>query len=249
MPKIIVFDLDGTLTESKQPLSEEMTGLLAQLLEKTRVGVISGGALPQFLTQIVERLPINANLKHLYILPTSGAALYEWNDAAWKKIYEERLSEADAEEIERALIRAAEETGLIDFGATAYGPRIEYRGGQVSLSALGQHTPIALKRAWDPDRAKRRKLQAAIQKHLSPKFHAAMGGATTIDVTKEGIDKAYGIHQLSARLGIPEQDMLYVGDELQEHGNDAAVFKTEAKTKEVKNPDETARFLRSLLET
>src|SRR3989344_8747724 len=107
MPKLIFFDLDDTLAVSKQPLTDEAGGLVAQLLERTKVAVVSGGALPQFLEQVVGRLPEGANLANLYLEPTSGAALYEYQGgpstelgASWHKVYEERLSEREREDVE-----------------------------------------------------------------------------------------------------------------------------------------------------
>ncbi len=249
MPKLIFFDLDGTLAESKQPLTGEMAALLATLLDRTRVAVISGGALAQFLKQVVERLPTNANLANLYILPTSGAALYAWQADVWNKVYEERLSENEMQKIETAMREASAETGLIDFSKpAAFGERIERRGGQVSMSALGQQTPLVLKKEWDPDKAKRRALQSAIAS-LLPEFSVGMGGATTIDVTKKDIDKAYGLRQLCRLLGVAESDALYVGDELEKGGNDEAIFKTNAQSRAVLSPAETAHLITSLIKT
>jgi hypothetical protein len=253
MPKLIFFDLDGTLAVSKSNLTDEMAGLLAKLLERTKVCVVSGGALPQFLEQVVGRLPAEANLENLYLEPTSGAALYEWRGerkeplkAGWHKVYEELLNQNEVAEVERAMREAAVETGLIDFNTKSYGDRIEFRGGQVSLSALGQKAPVALKREWDPNKAKRKKLQEAIAKRL-PNYHAGMGGMTTIDVNKKGVDKAYGVHKLCERLRIKEPDALYVGDQLVEGGNDEAAFDTEVQTRAVDSPEDTAIFIRSLL--
>ena len=245
MTRLIIFDLDGTLAESKQPLTSEMALRLAQLLAVTKAAVISGGALSQFLKQVISRLPVEANLANLYLLPTSGAALYEFQNDDWKKIYEERLSEKEKDTIEEAMREAAKQTGLIDFSQPAYGERIEYRGGQVSLSALGQQATIEEKKMWDPDKAKRRILQANIAERL-PKFSVGMGGMTTIDVTKRGIDKAYGIHKLCERLGVQESDALYVGDQLEEGGNDEAVYKTDVQTKSVKNPSDTIRVIEGI---
>lgn len=246
MRPLIIFDLDGTLAESKQPLTEEMAALLARLLAVTKVGIVSGGALAQFLKQIVMRLPGDANLANLYLLPTSGASLYEYRSGDWSKTYEERLSEKEFHTIETAMRDAGEETGLIDFSQSVWGERIEYRGGQVTLSALGQQAPLTQKKEWDPDHIKRAALQAAIAKRL-PEFSVGIGGATSVDVTKRGVDKAYGIHKLCARIGIPESEALYVGDELEAGGNDEAVYKTEAPAKSVKDVAETARFIEALL--
>ena len=117
MFKLIIFDLDGTLAESKQPLTGEMATLFAKLLAVTKVGVASGGALPQFIKQIVDRLPRHTNLANLYLLPTSGAALYEFDPStsfnssqdkslrtSWNKIYEERLTEKEENIIDLNLL-------------------------------------------------------------------------------------------------------------------------------------------------
>lgn len=248
IPKLVIFDLDGTLAESKQPLTSEMALRLSRLLAVTRVAVVSGGGLPQFLSQIVARLPEHTNLAHLYLLPTSGAALYEYKDGEWAKVYEERLSEKDAAAIEAAMREAAKETGIIDFREHSYGKRIEYRGSQVTLSALGQQAPIVLKRSWDPYHAKRQALRAAIALRL-PDFLVTVGGSTSIDVTREGIDKAYGVHQLCERLHLSEKEALYVGDELGKGGNDEAVYKTAVETKSVGSPFDTACLIDSMLAT
>ena len=227
--KLIFFDLDGTIAESKQPIESETALRLAQLLVVTKVAIVSGGALPQFLKQVIAYLPSGANVANLYLLPTSGAALYEFRGGEWNKIYEERLSEKEAHTIMAAMRAAAEETGLVNFSEKAWGERIEYRGGQVTLSALGQQAPLVFKKAWDPDHTKRSLFQEAIARRL-PEFSAGIGGATSIDVTKRGVDKAYGIRKLCARLGILEAEALYVGDELIAGGNDEAVYKTDIWT-------------------
>jgi len=246
MAPLIIFDLDGTLAESKQSLTSEMADLLSRLIDQTCVAVISGGALSQFLKQVVTQLQNGVNLSNLYLLPTSGAAFYEFQNSDWEKIYEERFSEKEAHTIETAIRAAAEETDLIDFSKPAWGERIEYRGGQVTLSALGQQAPPSLKKEWDPDHTKRKMLQAEIAERL-PEFSVGIGGATSIDVTKRGVDKAYGVRKLCERLHISEPDALYVGDELESGGNDEAIYKTSVQTRSVKDPLETAQLIELLL--
>ena len=53
MKKLIVFDLDGTLAESKSPVDAEMAALLGTLLSIVKVAVISGGNWPQFESQVL----------------------------------------------------------------------------------------------------------------------------------------------------------------------------------------------------
>jgi hypothetical protein len=70
--KLVIFDLDGTIAESKAAVDSEMAGLLGGLLQIAQVAIISGGNWPQFQKQVVSHLPLNANLKALSLLPTCG---------------------------------------------------------------------------------------------------------------------------------------------------------------------------------
>ena len=253
MYKLIIFDLDGTLAESKQPLTGEMATLFAKLLDVTKVAIASGGALPQFIKQVVACLPRHANLSNFYLLPTSGAALYEFDSSTsqragnnWNKIYEEHITEKEVADIEAVIKEVVKETGTIDFSEPSWGERIEYRGGQVTFSALGQEAPIAEKKAWDPEHLKRRVLQEKIAARL-PQFLVSIGGSTSIDVSKLGIDKAYGVHQLCKRLEIPESEAMYIGDELEKGGNDEAVYKTEVATCAVVSPSDTEITIKAIL--
>lgn len=246
LPPLVFFDLDGTLAESKQALTPSTAHYLSLLMAKTRVAVVSGGALPQFLTQIVAQLPANATLSNLYLLPTSGGALYEHSGDSWQKVYEERLSDSDATKIEEVLQAALSATHVIDLEKQSWGERIEYRGAQISLSALGQQAPPAEKRAWDPSHEKRHALVDYLTPRL-PAYSVALGGLTTIDVTKRGIDKAYGIRKLCERLSLKESDVLYIGDELEAGGNDEAVYKTNAQVRPVSSVAETEHVILDLL--
>jgi phosphomannomutase len=59
--KLVVFDLDGTLAESKSAIDAEMAKLLDSLLDLVKVSVISGGAWLQFEKQVLRdvlKIPI-----------------------------------------------------------------------------------------------------------------------------------------------------------------------------------------------
>jgi HAD superfamily hydrolase (TIGR01484 family) len=103
-----------------------------------------------------------------------------------------------------------------------WGEQIEDRGSQVTFSALGQEAPVADKEAWDPEGAKKRKLRDFVAAEI-PEFEVRVGGSTSIDVTKRGIDKAYGIKKLIALLGVKKEELIFVGDRLDEGGNDHPV--------------------------
>jgi HAD superfamily hydrolase (TIGR01484 family) len=217
MKKLVAFDLDGTLAESKQPLKEDMAEAIADLLGVADVAVISGGDWPQFDKQVASRLPPRAALGRLWLMPTTGTKLYTFRDSKWAPVYAELFSEEQRSQIIAAFNASLEATGFVP--EQTWGERVEDRGSQVTFSALGQQAPLEAKEKWDPDFAKRRVIQADLRTRL-PGLAINMGGATSIDITREGVDKAYGMEQLSKHSGIALGDMLFIGDAIFPGGND-----------------------------
>lgn len=247
IPRVVVFDLDETLAHSKVPLSGEMGEALATLLAHVPVAIISGAKFDTFRTQVLEQLPVHTDLSKLLLFPTVGSTMYAY-DGAWHDVYAEHIPAEEAEKIQAAIEEAITETGLIDLSVPSHGERIEHRGSQVTLSALGQQAPLTEKLAWDPERTKRPVLHAAIAKRL-PEYDVRMGGSTSFDVTRQGINKAFGVRKLSEHLSIPTTDMLYIGDALFPGGNDEVVQETGIVVRETSGPEETLRIIAALLET
>lgn len=246
IPSLVIFDVDKTLNRSKQPISPQMAEALGRLLADTRVAVMSGGLLTALQDIVVARLPRDAALSNLYISPTSGAALYEWHDNAWREVYSEVILQTEADRIINVLREACTGTGLIDLTSSSYGERIEYRGAQVTLSALGQQAPVEAKEAWDPDGTKKRSIRAYVADRL-PEYDVKTGGSTSIDVTRHGVNKAYGVRKISEHLGVPVSAMLYVGDALYKDGNDEVVKETGIPTRQVSDANETLTVIDELL--
>ena len=244
MKKLIVFDLDGTLAESKAPIDAEMATLLGALLGFAKVAVISGGNWPQFQKQVLSHLPHDGHLRNLSLLPTCGTKFYRYVDGDWEKIYSEDFTAAEKEKIIGSLNKSIAAAGCKV--EKVWGEVIEDRGSQITFSALGQQAPLDEKKTWDPDFAKRKKMKAILDK-LIPEFSVRLGGATSVDVTKPGIDKAYGIRKLRDTLGIAIQDMIYVGDALFPGGNDYPAEEAGAVSIQVRDPDETKRVIEAIV--
>src|SRR6202050_3828004 len=239
MKKLIVFDLDGTLAESKAPIDADMSRLLHDLLGIIKVAVISGGDWPQFQEQVVSHLPQDKSLENLSILPTSGKKFLRYT-GDWKNLHSEDFTPQEKQKIVSSLQKAVADAGFkVD---KVWGEVIEDRGSQITFSALGQQAPLEEKKAWDPDFAKRTKIKAIVDS-LIPEFSVRMGGATSIDVTKPGIDKAYGIRKLRDVLGISLQEMIYIGDALFVGGNDYPAEQAGVVSICVQGPHETKRII------
>ena len=106
MKKLIVFDLDGTLAESKSPVDGEMSRLLRDLLAIVKVAVISGGDWPQFEKQLVSNLPDGELLAKLSLLPTCGTKFYRYESSNWKQVYAEDFTADQREKILSSLKKA-----------------------------------------------------------------------------------------------------------------------------------------------
>jgi hypothetical protein len=243
MKKLIVFDLDGTLAESKSALDEEMAALLNNLLGIMKVAVISGGNWPQFEKQLLSNFTRDGQLKNLSLLPTCGTKFYKYT-GEWKKIYSEDFTTDEKKKIISSLTMVMDEAGFkIE---KVWGDVIEDRGSQITFSALGQQAPIEEKKKWDPGFIKREKMKNLLDT-LIPGFSVRLGGTTSIDVTKPGIDKAYGIRKLRDILGISLEDMIFIGDALFPGGNDYPAKETGVVTIQVKNPQETKLVIETLI--
>ena len=244
MKRLIVFDLDGTLAESKSSIDAEMSGLLHELLDIIKVAVISGGDWPQFEKQVLSNLPHDDFLENLSLLPTCGTKFYEYAAGNWKKIYSEDFTDDEKNKIISSLKKAIGEDGFKV--EKVWGETIEDRGSQITFSALGQQAPLEEKVKWDPDFTKRRKIKTILD-NLIPTFTVRLGGATSIDVTKPGIDKAYGIGKLRDTLGIAIQEMIFIGDALFPGGNDYPAEEAGVVSIRVKNPTESKRVIETII--
>ncbi len=244
--KVLIFDLDGTLAESKTDMTPETAALLARLLEKKRIAVIGGGKYELFERQLVKQLMPRTRLENLFLFPTNSTVFYRYENDAWKRVYAYFLTEDQKTKIISAFEKAYEETGYTH-PSNLYGDILEDRGSQVSFSAHGQLAPLEVKEKWNKENDVRPQLMEVLRKYL-PEFEVRQGGLTTIDITMKGIDKAYGVEQIEKSLGVPIADMLFIGDALFPGGNDYAATKTGIDCLRVSGPSDTNRFIESLLD-
>ncbi len=247
MKKIIAFDLDGTLAPSKSALPDEISTLLSRLLQKYEVCVISGGKFGQFETQLLGNLEATPDqLQRLHIMPTCGTKYYLYDIAqhSWEQQYAEDIADNDKKRIIKALEMGIDKLGLRE--AKPWGSLIEDRGSQVTFSALGQEAPVDAKEKWDPKGEKKHRLRDEVALAV-PDFEVRAGGSTSIDVTKLGIDKAYGIEKLLEMLHASKEEVLFIGDRLEEGGNDYPVKAMGVESIAVTNWKDTACVIQGIL--
>jgi phosphomannomutase len=252
--KLIAFDLDGTLAPSKSHFTPRMVEMFNSLLEKYQVCVISGGKYELFQRQFLTQITTDpALLEKLHLMPTTGTRYYRFMDNEWQLQYAE-----DFEPEARDRIIAALEKGLDETGhrvEKTYGPTIEDRGSQITLSPLGQEVVaelgeagLDLKESWDPNMTIRREIAAVAQKEI-PDFNVTVAGLTSIDVTIPGVDKAYGMNKLMAATGLVKEDILFMGDKIVEDGNDLPVQTMGIDCISVRSWEDTAYAIEGIIKS
>lgn len=220
--KLVAFDLDDTLADSKSRMEPEMAAMLLRLLDVAEVCIISGGNYTQFQNQVLAVLDLNdsVRLNRLHLMPTCGTQYLRFDDGAWAQRYAEVLSDDEKQRALESVERNARELGYWE--ADTWGPILEDRGSQVTFSALGQLAPVEAKASWDADGLKKNSLRNAVAAELTD-LEVRSGGSTSIDITKRGVDKAYGMRKLVEATGIALDEMVFVGDRLDPDGNDYPV--------------------------
>jgi len=250
--RVLAFDLDGTLAPSKSHLPARMGEILDELLNYFDVCVISGGKFGQFETQLLQGLPSGSDkLERLHLMPTCGTQYYKFKNNTWKQVYAENFTDDEKQTIITSLNEGIDILGFRE--SKVYGEIIEDRGSQITFSALGQDIVarlgdegVRLKEEWDPDTTKKNKLRDYVAL-LIPEFEVRVGGGTSIDITKPGIDKAYGMRKLMEILQISKEDILFFGDRLAEGGNDYPVKDFGIDSLEVSGWEHAAHRLETLL--
>lgn len=253
MKKVIAFDLDGTLARSKSPMTDHMAEQFEGLLDSFDVCVISGGKFEQFEKQLLGSLRIDAaKLKKLHIMPTCGTRYYSYDakNKKWHLNYAEDFKPEEKKKIIAALNKGFDDLGYRE--KRVYGKCIEDRESQITFSALGQdivdelgEKGVDIKEAWDPDDSKKQAVRDYVAP-LIPEFEVRVGGITSVDVTKPGIDKAYGMKKLMEILGISKKDILFIGDRIREGGNDYPVKLMGIDCIQISNWQETAAAVQAI---
>lgn len=252
MKKLIAFDLDGTLAPSKSHFDPRMVALFDRLLAKYHVCVISGGKYElfqrQFLTQITTEPD---SLARLHLMPTSGTRYYTFRDNEWHQEYAENFSDDQKQQIIHALAEGLEESGYAV--EKTYGDTIEDRDSQITLSILGQEIVaelgeegVEIKESWDPDGSKKMKIRDIVAPKI-PEFTVRAAGATSIDVTMPGVDKAYGMNKLMDATGFTKDEIVFMGDKIMPGGNDYPVEEMGIDCISVRSWQDTAYAIEGIL--
>ena len=179
-----------------------MSRALVTLLKKKKVAVISGGSYKQFRRQFLASLSCPKYLlPNLFLFPTNATAFYRYQ-GGWKNVYWLKLSEQDRRKVKQAFRDVFREMKYVP-PRKVYGQVVEDRGSQITFSALGQDVVaqlgkrgLALKENWRRENTPVKLKMAKMVAKKLPHLEVRPSAFTSIDVTRHGIDKAYGVRQI-----------------------------------------------------
>lgn len=240
-PRVLVCDVDDTVCPSTQPISPELATVLRRLSDQgMELVFISGSTVQQIHAQLSEALGAP---HHLMGASGSHYVRVRFGSQGWvqDEVYRHGFSPEQRERAMAAMRQLIQSQGLKPL--TSSEDQLQDRGTQITLSILGRHAPEAAKRALDPDGAKRRAWTELLKPSLGDDFSIRVGGTTSIDVTPAGVDKGWGLRRLLDLNHFEASHCLYLGDRLEEGGNDypaRAVLPCHA----VSSPADTLALLR-----
>jgi phosphomannomutase len=251
--KIAAFDLDGTLAESKQHLENDVSELLCLLAKEKIVVIITGGSFEQFKKQFLpyfkpSEIEEELIYKNLILLSTSGSQRYQYDEKIknWVMTDIEEFPTGTKDKVIKSLNHIIS-LGKYDIAPVIEGDEIiEDRLTQITMSALGQHAPIELKKLWDPEQIKRQEIKKILESQL-PDVSIIIGGTTSLDILPKGFDKAKGLIRLLNKLGMTIDDMVFVGDAIFPGGNDYSAYEAGIESIRVSGPTESKEIIKKWL--
>lgn len=246
MFKMIVFDMDWTLTLSRGDMQPSMIPLFKELLKKYKVWVISWGDFVQFQIQILNFIWNDEDLlKNLYISPTCSTKMYLFKNNSWEKMYSLDFTNVEKEHIISVLENAINKLWLKP--EKTYWELIEDRWTQITYAVLWQEAPRDLKSIYDPDFEKRKKIREYIKNDLDW-FDVLIWWSTSIDITRKWVDKAYWVQKLMEVTWYNKNEIIFVWDAVFPGWNDyPPLEKLGITTKKVFELNDTEEFIKELI--
>ena len=212
--KLIAMDLDGTLTQHKQPLSPEARSTLDALSEKYKLLMVGAGQVQRIFNQM-EKFPID-------IIGNYGLQYGTYNTKTGEMDIQSNLMlpMSNRNEIESKVTTLREKHGFTEFS----GDNVEYHpSGCLTIPLLGTKAQQADKLAFDPDRVKRRRIYAEVCENFSD-YVVFVGGSSSFDLAPKPYNKYYTLDLYCKEKGLSHENVLFIGDDYGTGGNDEAVF-------------------------
>lgn len=214
--KLIAFDLDGTLTQHKEPLTAANRAVLDQLAMRYKLVMAGAGQTGRIFRQMGE-YPID-------IIGNYGLQYAKYDRATGEsRIQRDLQFPCDRETVEKRVTALREKYGYTQFA----GNSVEYHpSGCVTFAILGTKAAQPDKLSFDPDRKKRRVMYDEVVAAF-PEYHVFIGGSSSFDMAPRPYNKYYALDLYCREHGFAHDEVVFVGDDYEPGGNDASVYESD----------------------
>lgn len=213
MIKLVAFDLDGTLTQHKTPLSDKNKAVLDALGQRYDLLMVGAGQCMRIFNQL-NQYPID-------VIGNYGlqSARYNKETKALDIVCDEKLP-CDRVSVEERVTMLRNKYGFTEFA----GNNVEFHpSGCVTFPILGTAAKQEDKLAFDPDRSKRRKIYAEVCETFS-EYVVFVGGSSSFDMAPKPYNKYYALDLYCKEKGYAHDEVVFVGDDYGMGGNDESVY-------------------------
>ena len=220
MDRIFIFDVDGTLTPSRLPMTKEFEKGFKKWVEKNKFYLVTGSDLNKLKEQM------NGNeLNAEGIFTCCGNQMWI-ND---ELIYENKF------ELTSKLKNSLDVVLMSNPYPHRYGNHIEDRGSMVNFSIVGRDCTQEQREhffKWDEEKGERKKISTYIKQKFKD-LDAVIGGQISIDIYPKGKDKSQILKHVMADYSSPydsQVEFIFIGDRTMKGGNDYPLAKLMEQT-------------------
>tara|TARA_Y100001973_G_scaffold36730_1_gene55345 strand:- start:165 stop:929 length:765 start_codon:yes stop_codon:yes gene_type:complete len=218
MNRIYIFDVDGTLTPSRQKMTKEFKEFFEKWTKKNKFYLVTGSDLPKLQEQM-DYMDILAE----GIFTCCGNQFWRPDphivNVSAELIYDNKFYPPDS------LIEYLEEHLKNSKYFARCGNHIENRGSMLNFSIVGRDCTLQEREnyfEWDNQTKERLKIAKGIQFGW-PELDAVIGGQISIDIYPKGKDKSQILEHIEDENSIPfgePAEYIFIGDRTEEGGND-----------------------------
>lgn len=206
-------DLDGTLTQHKQPMTPENRQALIALSKRYRLLMVGAGQVMRIFNQL-DRFPIdiigNYGLQYGKYNPETGEM-----DIQWDLVFP-----CDRESVDNRVTMLRQKYGMTEFR----GENAEFHpSGCVTFPCLGTKALLNDKLSFDPDRNKRRTIYKEVCEVFSD-YTVFIGGSSSFDMAPAPYNKYYALDLFCKENELSHENIVYIGDDYGPGGNDESVY-------------------------
>lgn len=214
--KVVAMDLDGTLTQHKQPLTPENRATLEALAKKYRLLMVGAGQVVRIFNQM-EQFPID-------IIGNYGMQYGQYDPETGElELKRDAVLPCNRESVARRVTALREKYGMTQFR----GENVEFHpSGCVTFPCLGTKALPEDKLAFDPDRSKRRAIYPEVCRVFSD-YTVFVGGSSSFDMAPAPYNKYYALDLFCKENGLAHENVVYIGDDYGPGGNDESVYQSD----------------------